>query len=321
MMTDVSGDAAATPPGARSRLRRTGGLVAGLLILGFVAFALVDGWRRTSKFDWQFHPWLLVFAAVALTGSLGCNGLGYVLILERLAGRRLPRGQLLSVWSRSMLGRYVPGNVLMVTGRVVLGREAGVSGKLSLAASVYEHAFLLGLGAIASIGLLLHLGDLGNGPLLWVVVVVPLGLVILHPKAFAPLSTRALRRFGREPLESFLSERDILLFAGLYSIGYCFLGAGVWATVHALAGPSAGAPLVIGAAFLLSFVVSMVAFVFPSGLGVREGVFALVLARSLPGGVAIAAAAATRLALTVVEIAFATTVMGLQRRRQARASR
>ena len=48
----------------------------------------------------------------------------------------------------------------------------------------------------------------------------------------------------------------------------------------------------------------MLAFVFPSGLGVREGAFALALGRNLPGGVAIAISAATRLVLTLAEIVF-----------------
>jgi glycosyltransferase 2 family protein len=301
----------------RSRKRRIGGLIAGLLVVAFLGLAVIEGWRRVSSYDWALDWWLLAVAAVAVSGSLVCNGMGYILILERLAGRRLARRRQLAIWSRSLLARYVPGNVLMLTSRVVLGREAGVSGRVSLAASVYEQVFLLGLGAIASVGLLLHLQDLGQGPWIWAVAVVPLALVVLHPRVFAPLSTWALRRVGREPLESFLSLREVAGFVALYTLVYCLLGIGVWAIVRALAGPAGGDPLLVGAAFLLSFVVSMLAFVFPSGLGVREGVFALVLARTLPGGVAIAVAAATRLALTAVEIGFAAVVNGLEKRRQA----
>ena len=87
----------------------------------------------------------------------------------------------------------------------------------------------------------------------------------------------------------------------------------MWLLVHALVGAQAGGPLFVGAGFLLSFVVSMLAFVFPSGLGVREGVFALVLARDLPGEVAIAAAAAVRLALTAAELVFTAVVVAAER--------
>ncbi|MEW6583813.1 MAG: UPF0104 family protein, partial [Actinomycetota bacterium] len=59
-----------------------------------------------------------------------------------------------------------------------------------------------------------------------------------------------------------------------------------------------------GGGFLLAFTVSMLAFVFPSGLGVREGAFALVLATRLPDEVAMTLAVAARLALTAVELGF-----------------
>jgi uncharacterized membrane protein YbhN (UPF0104 family) len=91
------------------------------------------------------------------------------------------------------------------------------------------------------------------------------------------------------------------------------LAVGVWWLVHALVGPRAGGPLFVGTGFLLSFVVSMLAFIFPSGLGVREGVFALVLARHLPGEVAIAVAAAVRLGLTVAEVLFTGCVVAAER--------
>jgi hypothetical protein len=313
-VTSAAGDL----PAPRSRARRIGGLVAGLLVVAFLTAAVIDGWDRVSSYDWRFDVPFLVLAVVGVSGSLALTGAGYVLILERLAARHLPRWRLMSIWSRSMLARYVPGNVMMVAGRVVLGRESGVPGRVSLAASVYEHVFLLGLAAIASVGVLLYVGDLGQGPWLWLVAAVPFGLVILHPRVFAPLSSAVLRRFQREPLESFLSGRDVALLAGVFTSAYVFLGIGVWAIVRALTGPEAGDPLLVGAGFLLSFVVSMLAFVIPSGLGVREGILALVLARDLPGGVAIAAAAAVRLLMTLIEVAFAAAVVALERRRRAK---
>ena len=59
----------------------------------------------------------------------------------------------------------------------------------------------------------------------------------------------------------------------------------------------------IGLGFLLAWVVSMLAFVFPSGLGVREGAFAVVLSARLPASAAVSLAAASRLLVTAVELA------------------
>jgi glycosyltransferase 2 family protein len=291
-----------------SRARRTVGLVVGLLIVAFLALSVAKGWSVVSAYDWDVDGAALVGSLLVMGASLLLNGLSYVAMLERLASRRLPRALLLEAWARSLLARYVPGNVLMVASRVVLGREVGVSGRTSLAASVYEQALFVGLSACAAVGLLLF-GDLGQGPWIWIVAVVPLGLVLLHPRLFGPAANWLLARIGREPLEGLLSGREVVAFAASYALALTLLGLGVWWCVHALVGAQAGGPLFVGAGFLLSFVVSMLAFIFPSGLGVREGVLALVLAKDLPGEVAIAAAAAVRLALTLVEVSFAGVVV------------
>jgi hypothetical protein len=83
--------------------------------------------------------------------------------------------------------------------------------------------------------------------------------------------------------------------------------------------PGAGPLAYVGLSFLASFVVSMLAFVFPSGLGVREGAFALALSRYLPGGVAIAASTGIRLVLTAAELLFVAVAVLADRRAQARA--
>jgi uncharacterized membrane protein YbhN (UPF0104 family) len=290
--------------------------VAGLLVVAALAAAVIGGWESLTSYDWQLDVGLLAVAVVAATASLAATAVGYVLILERIAGRGLPRRRLMAVWSKSMLARYVPGNLLMVVGRVVLGREAGVPGRVSLAASVYEQVFVLAVSAIASVGLLLSVGDVGENPWLWVVAFVPFGLVLLHPRVFERVSNALLRRFGRPELEDFLSVRQVVAFMCLYAVATGMLGFSVWATVRGLAGPDVGSPLYVASGFLLSFVVSMLAFVFPSGLGVREGVLALVLARDLPGSVAIAAAGAARLVLTLVEVAFTGAVVAFERRRR-----
>ena len=104
----------------------------------------------------------------------------------------------MAVWARSLLGRYVPGNVLMVASRLVLGQEAGIPRKVSLAASVYEQALSLGAAAACGLVLLAVYGADGIGPAAWLVAIVPAGLLVLDPRLFGRLSTWALGRAGRE---------------------------------------------------------------------------------------------------------------------------
>jgi uncharacterized membrane protein YbhN (UPF0104 family) len=298
----VAADAAGG--GRLSGRRRAIGLAAGLLILAFLALGALAGWDKVHDYDWHVDPAAAAGGFAALLGMYVTSALGYVLILEQLAARRVPRRRFVAVWARSLLGRYVPGNVVMVASRLVLGQEAGISRKVSLAASVYEQALSLGAAAAFGLVLLAAYGVGEIGPAAWLVAIVPLGLLVLHPRLFGRLSARLLRRFGREPLEALLTGRQLLALFAWYLVTVALLALGVALLVHSAVGADAGSLVYVGLSFLLSFVVSMLAFVFPSGLGVREGAFALALGRNVPGGVAITLSAAVRLALTLTELVF-----------------
>jgi uncharacterized membrane protein YbhN (UPF0104 family) len=285
-----------------SLARRVGGILAGLLVAAFLAWGVAGGWSEASSYDWELDAPVLVAAVAVLALFYLAWAAGYVALLEILAGRRLERRRFASIWGRSLLGRYVPGNVLMVAARVVLGREAGVAARTSLAASVYEQVAMLAVAALGATAFLLWTGRQWS-PLLWSVLVIPLGLVLLDPAILGPLSRRVLTRLGRAPMAVLLTRPQVVLVLAWFALTMGLLAVGTALSVRAVAGARPGDVAYISLGFLLSWAASMLAFVFPSGLGVREGVFAIVLARHLPTSAAVSLAAASRLLITAVELA------------------
>lgn len=299
-------------PVRASPWRRRAGLLAGLLVLGFLGWALVDGWSAVSEYDWEIRPGLLSLGVAVLLVFYLASGLGYAAIVRLLHGPE-PSGRVnLSIWGRSLLGRYVPGSVLMVLGRVVLSAERGVPKRTSLAATVYEQMLSLGVAAAGALAfVVVYEGEDGGGGdrRLWLLVIVPLALALLHPRVFGPLTGWALRRARREPLPRLLGTRPLAGLLAWYAATAALLGLGIWLCVRSAAGAEAGGPVFVGSAFLLSFAISMVAVIFPSGLGIREGAFALALAQNLPGSVAVALSVGVRLTLTLVELVFIAIVV------------
>ncbi len=308
-------DAESPTPG-RGRWRRRLGYAAAAVVLAFLAWALVDGWSQVRRYQWDVDVPLLAASVAVLLVFFATSGLGYVGVVEALAPSPRPsRRAMLRVWATSLLGRYVPGSVLMVVGRLEMGRDHGVARRVSAAALVYEQSLGLGVAAIGSVGFLAAYGAVGSRWAVLAVLAVPVLLVALHPRVFGPLSARALAAVRRPPLERLIRRRDVLALVAWYALTALLLAVGVWLAMRALAGPSVGSAAFVGGAFLFAFTLSMVLIIFPSGLGVRDGAFALALAQHVPQGVAVALSVSCRLLLTVVELVFVgLVVMGTRRR-------
>lgn len=299
----------------RSNRRRWITAVVVVLVVAALAIALIRGWSQVSQYEWSLSVgWLLVGAVMVMLGYT-LNGLAYGESVEWLSPVHPPRRLALSIWARSLLARYVPGNVMMVVGRAVLAHDEGVARRVTLAATVYEQALGLGLASVGAVVFLAAFGDPGEGQLLWLLAVVPIILVFLHPVPFRRISDWLLRRVGREPLETLFSGRQVALLMLYYAAGMAPLVVGVWALVRSAAGAQAGGVLEVGLAFLFAFVISFLVFILPSGIGIRDAIFALALSRNLPGEVAIAVAVGLRFALIVIELMFVGLVVLVGRRR------
>lgn len=289
--------------------RRVGGLLAGVLVAAFLAWGVAGGWSKAARYSWSVD-WALLAAAVAVLALFYLAwAAGYVALLEILAGRRLARARFASIWARSLLGRYVPGNVVMFAGRVVLGREAGVPARATLAATVYEQVAMLVTAALAATAFLLVSQSRSFSPWYWTVLVVPVALVAVDPAVLGRASSRLLARLGRPTGLITLTRGQVIGVLAWFGLTMGLLAEGTALGVRAVAGGRPGDLAYIGLGFLLAWVVSMLAFVFPSGLGVREGAFAVVLAAHLPTPAAVSLAAASRLLVTAVELAVILTLV------------
>ena len=297
---------------------RWAGLVAGLAIIAALAWTVVDAWGVVTAFDWQPSAGWLVLAVVLAIASLLLSALAYEAILGGLHHPAPPVVATVSAWARSLLGRYVPGNVLMVVGRAVMAEAHGVPKRITVAATTYEQVIALVAASLLAVVALLEVGSGSSvGPAAWLVLAVPLAALLLHPRAFGPASGWALRRIHREPLGALLPFGRVILMVGWYLVTSAMLGLSVWAFMRGVGGPEIGDPVGVASGFLLAFVVSMLVFIVPSGLGVRDALLALVLARQVPGGVAVALSVGSRLFLIAVELVFVALAAAAGRRRGA----
>lgn len=264
---------------------------------------------------------ILSFALVVI--GLGFGTMSWLAILNGL-GPRVPilRGaQILLV---GQLGKYAPGSVWSYVMQMELGRQYGVARPRVLITALYA----AGVGVVAS----LILGSLAipiliddHPQLLWLFVLLPIGLVCLHPKVMTWLASIVLKVFRRPPLEHQVSFSVVLRSLAAAVAAYACYGLHLFILVNSLVDPDVGTLILITGAMSIGFTVGLVAFLLPSGLGAREAVLigALTMLLTLPEAVAMTVV--SRMMFTVADLAAAgaaaIAVLVMRRRLAAEGSR
>ena len=294
------------PPRLRPWLRVAQVLLVAATVY-FLAAYLVRSWASIEEYDWTLRPGWLALSAAAFLLFYFMQTIFWWLLLRGFA-LRSPFPVAAATWAKSILARYIPGNVFMYLSRAWLSHVQGLPLDRVTAAMVYEQA--LGVcAALVTMAALFPFWEYRPGLTALSLIAIPVLVALLHPRVFAPLSAWALRLLRRPPLDVTLGFGTVLVLLGYYVVSWFVAGAGAWLLARAVTGLAVDAlPLVI-VANALAYVVGMAAFVFPSGIGVREAVFTASLAKQLPGGVALAWALLLRVWVTVIELAFVGLVV------------
>jgi hypothetical protein len=289
-----------------------------VLIFGFLVLTVIDQWAEIQDKGVHFHFWWLPPALVALGLFYALNALGWDLIL-RFLGFRIGVGRAQVAWGQPMLARYVPGSVLYILGRVVLSERSGVPRRATVASIVYEQAISATSAIIFSAYFFIDHPDLQDQPLRWAyLLLIPIALVILHPRVFKPLSDRVLRAFGRKPLPSVMPADRVLILLLYYLACWVVMAVGTYCVTRSVSDVSSNELLTVGSAQALGYVAALATLVAPAGLGIRDAVFAWAVKAAIPSqsfAVGSLIAIAVRGVLTVAELIYVGVVTALGRRR------
>jgi hypothetical protein len=221
----------------------------------------------------------------------------------RALGGSLPLHTALSIHTRALLARYIPGNVWHGVGITYWCKQEGVSARTSVASWILENVFTVLGGALAAVVTApWWLVGEARAPFVTLCIVLPIGLLIVHPRVLPLLLWVPLRLLKKPPLEVPLSFAHSVAFAWLYVL--LFLGQGLvlgflvgWVEPgHTLN------PLTLAGIFAAAWTVGFLSFITPSGIGVREGVMSLMLARVMPVGSAVLLPILLRILMTLAEV-------------------
>ncbi len=265
-------------------------LLAGLV---FVLLRLRSIWRTShmslDRISWLSLACAVVLAAVAVVGA----ALVWLEILRRLG--EIPKRRWAGIYLQAQLGKYIPGSLWQYAGRVVTARGQAIPVRTTTASTGVE----LG-GAILAAAVL---ASLAGSVWLSTAAAVSAAAVISLSLRMTPANR------ARTPI-----VRATAIATSLYFPVWVVMGLSFWFTAHALFDVPYSDVVYYTGAFSIAWLVGLVAFFAPGGIGVREAVLTGLLHARIGTADAVLVAATSRIVLTVVDIGAAAVGVFLLRK-------
>jgi len=222
------------------------------------------------RFMWIF-PLVLLLSIASLIRAIAWSR------LIQSIGCNLPLKHLVAIWHYSLGGKYIPGSVWMIAGRVYQLKTAGVPVKIAIYSSGLEQIVCLA----ASIFLVLVTPEVYQILEIpsWIgIFIFPCALIVLNPHFIGDILWkislhRIDLRFSPNPKGIKIIEMTFLNICASIIVG---LGVLTMLKVFNTEGNGIN---ILNASGInaAGFVVGYLSFLTPSGLGVREGVFSYFL--------------------------------------------
>lgn len=276
------------------------------VILVFLSNHLMSNWQRVSQYEFNFNVFYLVLSVVAYSLVLILLSLVWRKVIKTIEGKhQLSKFEAARIYMLSEFGKYLPGKVWAVVGRIYLGNQSGIAKRTLLVASSID-VLLAPIAAIlvGTLALFISLGQSSSSLYIISLFVAGAGALFLHPKILYPSFNFVLRKAGRTEIknEHKLSYSQVAGLGGFYvlialALSLCFvlfLASLTQVTIADL-------PSLI-AAFSLAKGLGAAAPFAPSGLGVREGVISVMLGFGAFASISVFVSFLARLWSTAAEV-------------------
>ncbi|MFI5175539.1 MAG: hypothetical protein ACHQKY_11820 [Terriglobia bacterium] len=261
-------------------------------ILFFILHTLVRGLAELRQYDFNFN-WLLLL--LSLPVFLLCNAVStgaWLWLLKYQGCAPIPFLEAYRIWFYSFMGRYVPGKVTLVALRAEMAYERGIPRLVTTSVAFVEVAFSTVSAILLSLPIQFSSYRQFLLPTFIFLGAAMLGIFFLQSERFViSVKHHVPGMKGLQPLilPPGLVLGGLLLYAAYWILAGTALGLFLASFVQI----DLRSLLLIIPSFALACVGGMLVLLMPSGIGVRELIFAtllqLVFAKELAYAVSVAA--------------------------------
>ncbi|CCG04959.1 lysylphosphatidylglycerol synthase domain-containing protein [Blastococcus saxobsidens] len=279
-------------------------------VVGVITWQVARQWDAVRDAMAAIGPWGVLGSVAATVVGLGATGVAWRMLLAGL-GSPLRSGAAAGIFFVAQLGKYLPGSVWPYVAQARIGRAHGVPASRSATAGVLFVLLHCATGAVVAAATLPLVGDRTIEERFgWLPWVIPVFLVLLHPRVVHASLARLHRVTGRGTPPGRLPWSALLPALAALAVAWIAYGAALFLLVAPLAGASWQAAVLSVGGFALAWTVGFVAAAVlvvaaPAGLGVRELALYSVLAPVLAGGPATAVVVFSRVGQLLGDVIWA----------------
>ncbi len=208
-------------------------------------------------------------------------------------------------WLVPNLGKYLPGKVLMLGGRIELLRCHGVGRSIGSTALVFEHALmLLAVAPFLAVTVLFQGAETPTSTALisFGMVVILLLTIVIFPSIPIQGINLVLRKLQKKTIQTAPSRTALLGVIALYFTLWTLYGMSGFFLVKAMfPNTDINIPYAMSA-FPSAWLLGFLTVIAPGGIGVREAALVLALRLFMPADQALSVAITSRLTWTLTEM-------------------
>jgi hypothetical protein len=279
-----------------------------LIIFYFLLSTLLENWDEFSKNIHNFNPLYLLLSIIFLIFFYLIHSYIWKDILKEL-GYRLSFIKTLKIRSLSEIGRYTPGKIWHVLGRIYFSKKVKIPTATTIVSMVIETLLMIFSTTILFLIFIKNIQEINLTYLLIILITIFFIILIIKSKRFNKILNKILFKLNKtsEPIKISISSLSLLKFFGYYLISWSAIGVAFFYSIK-LFYPSLSfieIPTMISI-FAISWVLGFISLLTPGGLGVREGVMTILLANYVTLSIAIVSPIIMRFLTIFVELIMAT---------------
>ena len=292
-----------------------------------IVYFLVSQWSALREYPWRILPGLLLLSVMLLLSTWAVEVEIWRRILHHMGGR-LAYAPSFRIWFLSAVLRYIPGNIWQPLSMTVYCTRYGVQPEVTITSILFYQVMIL-LAAAPFLALYLWLSAASgflatylSNTSIWLVILflIPVVVFILRPNWLINVLNAILVRFHRPAMKTQFTSATLLLLILAAIVNWVMWGVTFALFTLSIAelpalDPQLFALLVI--TYPIAYAVGFLSLITPSGFGVREGAFVLLLSPVMAGSVVAVAALAMRVFTAIGELCLALISAPFERVREA----